>query len=176
MFNLRKKAIKAREDKSITIEKILLENPYHEWIREDKMLFRFFKAIFELLDKEDFEKLNQTKELCFLFSPGRYASTLPSSKNYNFIIIYPDLVKLINSVDNRQAFGIIFHELGHIINHHHESTKSSLLKQIEADNFAFKYGMHHEIQDFLLDQHRSFEVIKRLESLRTLLEKDHQDQ
>lgn len=172
MFNLRKK----KDSKKITTQTSLLDNPHHEWIREDKVLYRFFKAVVEILSEEDFKLLNRNKELCFLFSPGKYASTLPSSEKMNFIIAYPDLITLIKSVDNRMAFSIIFHELGHIINEHHKDQRPGLIKQIEADNFAIKYGMANEILEFLHSQNRSFEVIKRLENLQQHLDSQNLDQ
>jgi hypothetical protein len=172
MFSLRKKKIK----KTVTTQNSLLENPHHEWIREDKVLYRFFKAVLEILSEEDFNKLNKAKQLCFLYSPGKYASTLPSSDRMNFIIAYPDLITLIKSVDNRMAFSIIFHELGHLINEHHKDERPSLIKQIEADNFAIKYGMAKEIFEFLHSQNRSFEVVKRLENLQEHLDNQNLDQ
>jgi hypothetical protein len=172
MFGIRKN----KQIKTMTTQSSLLENPHHEWIREDKILYRFFKSITELLSEDDFKKLNSQKSVCYLFSPGRYASTLPSSKKYDFIIIYPDLIRLIKSVDNRMAFAIVFHELGHLINEHHLKESSALVKQIEADNFAVKYGMLDEIREFLLAQNRSFEVVKRLENLQEFEETQSLDQ
>lgn len=172
MFSLRK----IKEKIIVSPSSILMENPHHEWIREDKSLFRFFKAINDLLSEEDFKALNSTKELCYLYSPGRYASTLPSSNKYNFIIVYPELIRLIKSVDNTLAFAIVFHELGHLINEHHKSAKSALEKQIEADNFAIKYGMIAELKSFLLNQNRTFEVVKRLQNLQELEEIQNLDQ
>lgn len=158
MFSFYKK-----DTKKISIEKVLHENPHHKWIRDDKNLYRFFKTILSLLTKEDFMALNSTKELCFLYSPGRYASALPSDKNYNFVIIYPEMIKMINSVDNSMALAVIFHELGHLRHEHHKDKRPSLDKQIEADQFAVKYGLINEILELLYSENQSFEVAKRIE-------------
>ena len=173
MFNLRKKNLSRSQ---VTPRTILMDNPHHEWIREDKLVFRFFKEALELLIETDFLKLNSEKELCFLYSPGRYASTLPSSNKYNFIILYPDMIAQVKSVDNSIALATLFHEFGHLINDHHSDKRSALIKQIEADNFAIKYKFEEELTELLNGENRTFEVVKRLENIQSYFESLSLDQ
>lgn len=148
---------------------ILEDNPHHHWIIKDKGLYRFFKELVNTLSPEDFLILNAKKRLCFLYSPGQYASALPSHSEYNFVILYYEMTSVIKSVDNSLAFAILLHELGHLYHSHHNSEKSAIAKQCEADAFAFKYGFGNEILEFLYSQNNTSEVKARILAMRNLI-------
>lgn len=155
-----------KEKLNNTIESLLQEDSYHEWIRSDKNIYRFFREIMLTLSKEDFKYLNESKKLTFIYSSGKFASTISDTSDRNYIIIYPEMINLIKSVDNTMAFAIIFHELGHIIYKHFERSIPDLDKQIEADSFACKYGFKMAIIALLKEEGRTFESIARINSAR----------
>jgi len=159
-----------------TLENLLIDTPEHEWIREDRHLFRFFKEALGLLSKDDFDQINRTKTLCFLFSSGKFASTLSSHEKKQFIILYPEMIYAIKSVDNTSAFAILFHELGHIYHRHHEKSMSTLEKQHEADFFACRYGFDSEILDILYGENKTFEVTKRINKVLEFQKNHHVNQ
>ncbi|WP_157680683.1 hypothetical protein [Bacteriovorax sp. Seq25_V] len=154
--------LKSKNITKLTTKELLLNRAEHEWIRQDKILYRFFKESMELLTPEDFTKLNKQKELCFLYSTGKYASTLAAHNNKQFIILYPEFIGMVRSVDNTIAFAILFHELGHIYFGHNQSMLSVLDKQFEADLFACKYGFENELLEILYGENKTNEVIQRI--------------
>jgi hypothetical protein len=160
-----------KKSKHISVDQVL-ENPYHDWILSQPRLLRFFKHALSQLDQNDLHKLNQERLLCFLLSPGRYASALPSDDKHNFIIIYPELLTLINSVEMAYAEAILFHEMGHIYYKHHKSNKSIIKREIEADMFAIKYGYKKEILNILNNEIETEEIHLRTQWI-TSLEKSH---
>ena len=164
---------KKKQSRKITVENLLLENPHHEWRRSEKIYYRFFKELLSQLDKEVFSKMNSSRQLCFLYSDGYYASTFPSDDNYHFIVIYPELLKLMRSVDNSHAFAILFHEFGHIINEDHKSMTSALEQEIKADHFATNHGHGIALLEFLESKPRTFDVIKRIDAITKELENSH---
>ena len=164
MFRLKKS-----KNRQITRETIITNGLHHDWIRSDKYMMRFFGHILADLSDQDFNSICHDRELCFLYSPGRYASALPNDKQYNFIIIYPELYELIKSVDNSIAYAVIFHELGHIYCQHHKSNKNWLEKEFEADHFAIKHGYASHLIELLSKEKRTFEIEKRIEFINSLI-------
>ncbi len=144
----------------------LLKHPLNLWIQQDKILSRFFKHIISELHHADFERLTKDRDLVFLNCLGHYSATLPTDKNLNIVLIFPNLINEIYKANNSMAYAIIFHELGHIYHKHFESKNEDILKQIEADAFAIKYGYGHELLEFLSQYNneeshiRSNEVLK----------------
>lgn len=160
MFNLLRKT----EKTIVNVETTLQDDHAHEWIRTDKVLYRFFREVLAMLSKADFQLLNEDKKLTFQFSNGKYASTVADTTNRNYIIIYPEMINLIKSVDNTVALAILFHEFGHIACKHIHRDIPELDKQIEADSFACKYGLKKALISLLRQEHRSFESIARINS------------
>lgn len=154
----------------ITKEYILQEESEHEWIRNDKSIYRFFKDLYSTLSDDDFNKLykSKNKKILFIFSDGKFATTLHKSEN-DCIIIYPELLNLIRSVDYSQALAILFHEIGHIYHDHRNKNISNLDKQIEADHFACVYGLDQEILELLKSSVRTLEVVERIKAINNYL-------
>lgn len=155
-----------------TIDTLLQDIQDHEWIRNDHHIYRFFKECLTGLSAGDYQSLVK-KKLRFIYSSGRFASTIPSSQDYNYIICYPELVSIIRSVDNSLASAIIFHEFGHIFFEHHKQNIDPLQKQIEADSFAIKYGLREEILELLSEENRTFEVVQRINTIENAQKTDH---
>ena len=127
----------------------ILSHPLHDWIREDRQIHRFFKHILTKLEKNDLEQIISDRNIIFLECLGQFSATLPNSKEFNLVLIFPNLIKEIFKANNRSAEAIIFHELGHLYHGHFKTNKSDIVKQFEADRFAYQYGYEKELIEFL---------------------------
>ncbi len=155
-----------QEDKPT--ELVNFSDPAHHWINENTHIKRFFETAISMLDSEDIESLKTYGELVFLESKGMYSSVIPSHGDKTFIIVYPELMKMIRSADNEQAYAVIFHELGHLYYRHFtmRSVIDDMTKQIEADEFAIRHGHARGLFNFLKSMPISHEVSRRLEMIR----------
>ena len=152
MFNFLKKNSPSK--KTATRFKCLKEKVFininNQWILEDKTLSR---ALFYLIDKLNDDQKNQLlKEGQIIFIPvsGEYSCLVHQVPNANVILLFPELIKLLKSVDNNRGLSILAHEFGHVFHQHYHRKVSTLESQIEADDFAFKAGFGHDLIEVLL--------------------------
>ncbi len=167
MINAIKKTFtKNTEEQNLPL--VDFSDPAHHWIVSNPHIFRFFQDILGQLDEEECESLASYGQLVFLESQGMYSSVIPSHGDKTFVLIYPQLLKLIRSADNEMAQAVIFHELGHLYYRHFtmRSQIGEMTKQIEADEFSIRHGHALGLFNFLKGMPITTEVSQRLEMIR----------
>lgn len=167
MINVIKKTFQKTHTQKPT-DLVDFSDPAHHWILESEYIKRFFEDVIDMLAEEDRESLSTYGQLVFLESHGMYSSVIPSHGDKTFILIYPELMKMIRSADNEQAYAVIFHELGHLYYRHFtlRSVLDETTKQIEADEFAIRHGLAKGLFSFLKSMPISHEISRRLEMIR----------
>src|SRR4051794_12543806 len=89
--------------------KNFLNHPQHQWIMNNDYLKRVFTLFFESLDSETYDFLYEGHELIFLQTNGQLSCTLSSFHNAHFIIIFPELLKLLTSCSPNHGLAILAH-------------------------------------------------------------------
>lgn len=156
-----------KKKNKMTTPKDILSHPLHDWIRQDRHIHRFFTHILSTLKTQDLLKMTNERNIIFLKCLGLYSATLPNSNEFNLVLIFPNLLEEIFKANNTSAEAIIFHELGHIYHRHFDSEKSDIVKQFEADCFAYQYGYGRELIEFL-ERFNNVESQIRLKELHKL--------
>jgi len=139
----------------------LLSNEHNQWLLDYPLVIRSLLELFSTIDLETAKKMNYAKGLIFLQSQGRMSCIVTPQGPCQIIILFPDLIKMLQSGAPRFGQAILAHELGHLIHRHSEKQMTMIEAQIEADFFAFQLGYHHELEE-LLQNHASTEAKVRL--------------
>lgn len=126
-------------------------NENHQWITKNNFMYPIFMEFFEKISQDDLKILLKTKEIVFLRTSGKLSCALTTIENAHIIILYPDLVKLLNSSAPQFGQAVLAHELGHIIKGHINGVSNTSKAQIEADNYAVSLGYGEELMDVLSD-------------------------
>jgi len=142
--------------------------PYHSWITESKALKRAFFILFDSLNDYLLPLLLKKNLIC-LKSYGVLACTLSLPPQSDVLIVYPDLIKLLNSASLMHGVSILAHELGHIILNHSQNESDPILAQLEADTIAFEMGLGKELMEQIKSFPISHEYQLRIENLANLL-------
>lgn len=172
---IKKFVIKGQSSYSTKEEKLnkflfnFFANPQHQWIVKQTYISRILSLFFKSLDEKTLDFFSRGKDLIILQTNGKLSCTLTSMKKAHFIIIFPELFKLLNSCSPNHGLAILAHELGHIIQEHSIKKIDLLESQIEADRFAFKLGLGKELTHILKDYEYLPECKIRLEKLNELL-------
>jgi hypothetical protein len=124
------------------------EYEINTWILKLPMVLISFKTLFYALDESSI-KILKGKKIFTLTSQGLWASTVNPQKDIYLIIIFPNLLKLLNSKNYLQGVAVLAHELGHILLEHYKGELSPIEEQFEADDFAAKVGFKKELVEFL---------------------------
>ena len=167
MINAIKKTFTKTETKSPSAL-VNFNDPAHHWIISNGHIKRFFEEVLFMLDEDEIESLASYGQLVFLESQGMFSSVIPTHGDKTFVLIYPELMKMIRTADNEMAYAVIFHELGHLYYRHFtmRSTVDETTKQIEADEFAIRHGHAKGLFTFLKSMPISVEISQRLEMIR----------
>lgn len=154
MLNFRKNL-----KKSLTIkthsnlrDKIFL-NPYNQWILSEKIISRAFFELFAKLQPHHHQMIIQQGEIILQPVSGEFSCIVQTPQDSAVILLFPELIKALSSVDNSRGLAILAHEFGHIYYAHHKKNISTLEAQIEADSIAFEAGLGHGLIDVLLKYH-----------------------
>jgi len=142
--------------------------PYHSWITESKALKRAFFILFDSLNEQLLSILMKKKLIC-LRSYGVLACTLSIPPQSDVLIVYPDLIKLLNSASLMHGVSILAHELGHIILDHSHNDLNPVLAQLEADAIAFEMGFGKELMEQIKSFPTSYEYKLRIKNLANML-------
>ncbi len=158
-----------KEEKKITtleMKEKFSSHPLHAWIEESPFAKRSLATFFDSLTEEAVEFIYH-HEVLMLKSSGKYAlSVQPGS---HVIVVFPEVLKLLNSFKFDEALMMIAHELGHIMYEHGKKSVDTLTAQVEADRFAISLGYGVELEQFLLAQPESIEMRTRLAYLTSQL-------
>lgn len=163
MFNLlRKKEHRFRNREDFFFE--LFSNPHHQWILEDKYIKANFEEFFSLIPIGIIRELWGKSDIWFINSTGKYGCAIEPI-GCSVILIFPELLQLLRSMNPSGAIAILSHELGHIYHGHSNRRIDVLEAQIEADSFSIELGFIEELEAFLHDQPEGVEKRVRLSYL-----------
>jgi len=151
--------------------RILSAAPLNRWCLENKNLWRSIEELVENFRPEMFQFFGWGTNLVFLKSSGHFGCAIGATQADYLIIIFPNLLNLLQSAAPRAGQAILAHELGHLYNRHAEKTISPLEAQIEADTFAYQLGYGSELEQILLEQSGT-EIQVRLAYLTSLWASD----
>lgn len=158
----------------VEFKKRIIELPENSWILEDRFIMASFKDLFERIPDQVAAKFLKDFPIAFLKASGRYACALSANDRFHIIILFPEVIKSLKGPRNYEGLAILAHELGHLYHEHSKKNIDPLLAQIEADLFACKLGLGHELQDFLLEGEESIEKRVRVAKITAyLLTKEH---
>ena len=123
----------------------------HRWIKNDSLIKRCFDLYLENKSQviRNFERKHGLIE--FIPASAKLGCSLMTQKKIPLILIFPDLIQIMKSASPERALGVLFHEIGHLVNEHSFKDISPLQAQIEADFFAYKHGFGVALQEVLLD-------------------------
>lgn len=147
--------------------RILTESPLNRWCMQHKGLWRSIEELVENFTPEICQFYGWGTNLVFLKSSGHFGCAIGATQVDYLVIIFPNLLKLLQSAAPRAGQAILAHELGHLYYRHAEKNLSSLQAQIEADAFAYKLGYGKELEQILLEQ-EGLEIQTRIAYLTSL--------
>ncbi len=155
------------EQKKMLIQK-LLNDPNHEWIKNDRIMARSFIDLWAKL-KPQHVQFFLKNDVFFIKCNALLSCAIGKTGEHQLILVFPDLVKILKSASPDHGLAILAHELGHIYYQHTEFKIETLKAQIEADDFAFELGLGEELQDILLDHNDSMDCKVRISKLTSKL-------
>jgi len=139
-------------------------NPQHKWILEDRYIKANFEEFFSAVPLKVLQKLWGDSDIWFICSSGKYGCAIQPI-GCSVILIFPELKKLLRSMNSSSAKAILSHELGHIYYEHSKRNIDIIEAQVEADSFAIELGFIEELESFLHDQSEGIEKRVRLSYL-----------
>jgi hypothetical protein len=157
------KNVNKKVDKSDWIN-YLLAIPEHAWLHQDRYVKNHFIDFLEDLPVKTLKKMIKDVPVIFVPSSGKYSCAI-NCQHYSVIMIFPELMNLLQSTAKSYYKAIMAHELGHVILQHGKNNIKVLEAQIEADRFAAKLGYINELENFLLEMPESIEKRVRLSYL-----------
>jgi Zn-dependent protease with chaperone function len=145
-----------------------LSDPNHAWIRTNK---NYKKVFIMMLSELKTEHINYFKNNPTYFIPCNavLSCAILNQKNKNMILVFKELMTLLESSKYTEGVAIMLHEMGHIYYRHSEKKIDQLDAQIEADDFAFKLGYGEELANVLLEHVHSIDCRVRISKLTTKL-------
>lgn len=144
---------------------LFFSNPNHQWIKDNAFLHRAFKILINSLDISHLHLFTVTYPTHFIQCDSLLSCAVGKTGNEQLILIFPDLIKRLSSVNVYQGISVLAHELGHIYHQHTEKKVESLKAQIEADNFALDIGFGEELQEVLLEHSHHLDCRVRISNL-----------
>ena len=167
MINLWQKSKPEGASKANIID-LWMENPHHQWIKNDRTIYRVFRLLADSITLKA-ESFFKAEKVLFLVSDGKFSSALSKTNENHVIIIYPELFKLIKSASPLHAVAILAHELGHIFHNHSYRKLGRLEAQLEADSFANSLGLGRELIDIIWEHSNDEEGMTRIQKLQQTL-------
>ena len=144
--------------------------PFHQWIVDDPHLKRIFQILLEMLDDRAINYFQQQRPVAFFYSAGKYSCCLGAIGNFNSIIVFPDLIKILKSASLEHGLAILAHEIGHLLYDHSNLQIHPLQAQFQADDFVCQLGLGKHLKDILLDHENLEECKLRLQYLQRRLD------
>jgi predicted metal-dependent peptidase len=136
----------------------------HRWIEEDRYMKASMEELFEKIPSRFLKELLNKYPMVLVPSSGKFSCAVGKMKEH-VIVLFPEVVSGLKSLNPREAQAIVAHEIGHIMNGHFVIEVDPLDAQVQADYFACDLGYLEEIESFLLDQPESVEKRVRLASI-----------
>ena len=165
--------IKFKKNKKINFEQYVeyfYQQPFHKWIIDNKSIKRVFDLVFSVLDENSKGLMLKQNKIIVIPTNGTLACSISGlDENFNIILAFPDMIKLLKSAAPDLATAIILHEIGHIILEHAKKNISNLAAQFEADEFATKLGFGYELIKVMEDFPDSLDCMLRIELIKKQL-------
>lgn len=153
-----------------TFNQDFLAHPLHQWILADKYLFRGITEFLEALTHEDrLSLMKRKRKLILTPASGRYSCALNGTDEYEFILVFPDLVEILKSAFPERGIAILLHEAGHLVRRHSDRSLNIIEAQLEADAFCAHRGYGEALASFLMDLDQTDEIDLRIRYLETQL-------
>lgn len=151
-------------------QKEFFANPLHQWIHEDRYLKRSILEFLESFKPQDLRLLMKgDKKLILTPASGLYSCAFNATEKFDFIIVFPDLLKILRSASPDRGIAILLHEAGHLILKHSARDLDPLEAQLEADAFCAQRGHALALYDFLNECPWSEEIDLRKRYIQTKL-------
>jgi len=128
-------------------EEFLDEAP-NAWIRENARVERVLGKFFAAFPTITLNRL-RNRRLFFVSCSGEMSATITYDKAASVVLLFPEILRNLESANPSEAFAILAHELGHVVCEHSKRGTPQLQAQIEADAFACSLGFKHEICSLL---------------------------
>jgi Zn-dependent protease with chaperone function len=138
----------------------------HQWIFSDPLLFESFEILKSYLSDSPIANEYFNKTL-FLKVDGSFACAIDSGNK--FVLIYPELIRVLKSKDRIRGIAILAHELGHLVLKHQSSNISNIQSQIEADLFANELGLGKYLLEFLKERSMGQQIQLRIQALEKVI-------
>jgi Peptidase family M48 len=151
-------------DNKALFKKLFFEHELNTWILRPSNLLPSLHILFDSMDDEVISFF-MGKELAMVTCQGIWAATVHPQNNLFLIIVFPNLLDLINSTKYRLGIAVLAHEMGHIFMEHSKRALSPMEEQFEADLFGARLGFGKELINFLSLYPDSNECKKRKERL-----------
>lgn len=151
-------------DNKALFKKIFFEHELNAWILRHSKLLPSLHGLFNSMDEEVISSF-LGKELAMVTCQGLWAATVHPQKNLFLIIVFPNLLDLINSKNYRLGLAVLAHEMGHIFMEHSIRDLAPMDEQFEADLFAARLGFGKDLVSFLSLYPDSTECKTRKEQL-----------
>jgi Zn-dependent protease with chaperone function len=157
---------------SATLIARFLRQPEHRWIQGD-----FREAIVSFLatiPRPYLHKILVQRKLLFLYCNQHMSATFYQYRRREIVLIFPELLKRIQSVQKHQAFAVLAHEFGHVYHEHSQKRIGSLAAQVEADRFACELGYAEDLYFVLSGEERTHELVERLHQIKHHFQRSQQ--
>lgn len=163
MFNYFRRPSAPKVQTAEEFTRTFLSKEYHQWIVEDRYLLRGIQNFLNALTDQDRLLLSRRKRQILLApASGRFSCAFNGTDQYEFILIFPDLVEILKSAAPERGIAVLLHEAGHLVRSHSHRSLNQMEAQLEADLFCLQRGYGQALYDFLNDQPRNEEVDLRL--------------
>ncbi len=136
------------ENFSDHFSKYFFKNESNLWILKFPRVLKAIQALFKSMDVNTLKALLKI-DFAIVTCQGLWASTINPQKKLYLIIVFPNLLDLLDSLNYRIGLAVLAHEIGHIFLEHAKKDLSELEEQFEADLFAVNLGFERELLEFL---------------------------
>ena len=116
---------------------------------KNKTMQRSIESLIDRMPPKILEFFLRERVIIFLPITGIYSCAIDQTNNDYLILLFPDLIKKLHYVDNREGLAILAHELGHFYHQHSKNNTPKLKAQVEADDFAHELGLSRELSEVL---------------------------
>ncbi len=145
-----------------------LSLPEHGWIRSNPKLLDRIAGFLSLISAGDLKEILQDRKLLLLYCNQKMSCAFHQFSGREIVLIFPELLRLLESAQYLEAYAILAHELGHVAKGHSRKAVSPLLAQVEADQYAAELGLGEELFRVLGNESSSEEVRLRLSALKKI--------
>jgi len=146
-------------------------NPHHQWILEDKHIFRAFNTLIDQLPPQSYPFFAR-KDVLFLRVGGELAGAFRGGQENGYVLLFEDLIKILHSAAWYLGIAILSHELGHLYFNHSNKGINTLQAQFEADEFARLCGLGSELIQVLSDYQDQEFCAQRIERLKNNIKRN----